>query len=63
MMPQGKFTVIDCPACDDLHPVYFDERAEVDGAFTYDCPVAGQRPVEAENSLREVVSVGQAREP
>jgi hypothetical protein len=40
MMPQGKFTVIDCPACDDLHPVYFDETAGIDGDPVYNCPVA-----------------------
>jgi hypothetical protein len=63
MMSQGKFTVIDCPACDDLHPVYFDEATGIDGDTVYDCPVAGQRSVEVENSLRVVVSVGPEREP
>ena len=54
-----RFIVINCPACGDLHPVYFDERAGIDGDAVYDCQVAGRQSTTTGDSFREVVSCAQ----
>jgi hypothetical protein len=59
MMPYGNWTVLDCLACGDLHPVFFDGYAGIDGDDVCDCPVAGRIELSDLDKikLREVVSV------
>lgn len=58
MMTAGIFTVFDCPACGDLHPVHFDGYAGIDGDDVCDCPVAGRLELSGiDGVLREVVAV------
>jgi hypothetical protein len=42
MMHAGVWTVVSCTECGDLHPVYFDGYAGIDGDDVCDCPVAGK---------------------
>lgn len=52
--------VVDCPVCGDLHPVYFDGYAGIDGDDVCVCPVAGKlemSDMSTETLYREVVSV------
>jgi hypothetical protein len=39
MMHAGVWTVVSCTECGDLHPVYFDGYAGIDGDDVCDCPV------------------------
>ena len=52
MMRPGSWTVVSCPECGDLHPVYA-------GIDVCDCPVAGRLELEGlpRTSFRELVVV------
>jgi hypothetical protein len=57
-MVAGSWTVLDCPVCGCLHPVYFDGYAGIDGDDVCDCPVAGRLELtDIDGRLREVVSI------